>query len=51
MLGSGIMDEADFDLTPAVLRRVSAHTYTCVWLCAGVCMCMHMFVIAMPCCV
>ena len=37
MLGSGIMDEADFDLPAAVLRRVSAHTYTCVCLCAGVC--------------
>ena len=37
VLGSGIMDEADFDLPAAVLRRVSAHTYTCVWLCAGVC--------------
>ena len=42
VLGSGIMDEADFDLPAAVLRRVSAHTYTCVWLCAGVCMyCVH----------
>ena len=39
MLGSGIMDEADFDLPAAVLRRVSAHTYTCVWLCAGECLC------------
>ena len=42
MLGSGIMDEADFDFPAAVLRRVSAHTYTCVWLCAGVCIvCMY----------
>ena len=40
--GSGIMDEADFDLPAAVLRRVSAHTYTCVWLCVHVlCACWY----------
>ena len=35
MLGSGIMDEADFDLPVAVLRRVhvSAHIHLCVVEC------------------
>ena len=37
VLGSGIMDEADFDLPVAVLRRVSAHTHTPVCGCALVC--------------
>ena len=37
LVGSGIMDEADFvyDFSTAVLRRVSAHTYTC--MCVVVC--------------
>ena len=35
VLGSGTMDEADFDFPAAVLRRVSAHTYTC--MCVVVC--------------
>ena len=46
MLGSGIMDEAVFDLTMTVLRRVSAHL--CVVVCWCV-LCVHMLKIAMPC--
>ena len=43
VLGSGIMDEADFDLPVAVLRRVSAHTHTPVCGCALVCSCVCMY--------
>ena len=41
VLGSGIMDEADFDLPAAPLRRVSAHTYTCVYCVHVLCACWY----------